>query len=86
MEKYFVVRRNNKVLFIKTSDKTMWETTLAEYSYSKNIKTGMLRADIFRSCINEILNTNYSENGFWQILSLSPKQRKELFKGEKLWK
>jgi hypothetical protein len=77
MEKYFVVRRKNQVLFIKISDNSMWETTLAEFSYSNNLKTSMLKADIFRNCVNEVLGTNYSQS---DLLSLSPTEKRELKK------
>ncbi len=76
MERFFIVRRNNKVLFIQTSDKSMWEVTLSEYSYLKDLKKNNEKASIFRNCVNEVLKSSYSQS---DLLSLSPKEKKEVF-------
>lgn len=72
-KKYFVVRRKNKVLFIKTNKNSMWETTLAESNYSE--KPG--KSLIFRDVVNEVLGSNYN---FQDLFALSPNEKKELFK------
>lgn len=75
MEKYFIVRRNNEVLFIKTSDKSMWEMTIASYKYSQK----QINATIFRNAVNEVLNASFSEG---DLLSIAPSEKKQLFKRE----
>ena len=79
MERYFIVRRGNVVLFIKTNTNSMWEITLAKHTYTAHYNKNMESADIFRNCVNEILKTNYSQG---DLLSLSPNAKIEYFKGE----
>lgn len=79
-EKYYIVRRKNDILFIKTSDDTMWEKTFCKISYTKNINKWNYEANIFTDCVNEILHTNYVES---DLLCIAPNQKQEYFKEEK---
>ena len=73
MNKYFIVRRKNEVLFIKTSDQSMWEETIASYKYSQKHD----QAEIFRNAVNEVMNTNFSIS---DLICIAPSHKEELFK------
>lgn len=72
MEKYFIVRRNNQVLFIKTCDTSMWEKTIAIYKYSAKHD----QAEIFRNAVNEVLKTNFSIS---DLVCIAPNEKREVF-------
>jgi hypothetical protein len=75
MEKFFISRQGNDILFYKESSDSMWQKTLGKYTYGKITNKKILEGEIFVNCVNEILNTKYDLK---HLLSISPKEIKKL--------
>lgn len=78
MDRYFIQRKGNTLVFFKTVKNSMWQVAFSEYTF-KNTKDNQYHANIFRNTINEILNENFNCD---DLFSISPSGIREVFKKE----